>query len=218
MSSCKTADPGWLYMLERPSLDRVECRYGYGYVYKDDSLGIKLTAQDFAFETDVILRIATPLDSIIIYPNFAYIESPHFVNKVHVPKMIGIKCVSNDSLIFKKMYEIDEIKGKIDLVSLEAWREDRINIKEYYGLKKAKKISKDEFLRPYCLQKGYLFSVYFSYKSFAIYDERNNQRIPFGSPNFTPEKSDFIFYYDIYNNNKPLTFYFKPTTGKVDEE
>jgi hypothetical protein len=200
-----TPDPGWLYMLRKPCLDRIEQKdyYGYKYIYRNDSLNIKLTADDFALETDVRLKMTTTLDSVIIYPNFSYIESPHFSDKAHVPCWIAFSYFSQDSLIFRKWYNISETKrGKpYGVVSLEAWQENSITIDDRI---RRKKISKDEFLSPYCLHNGDILLVAFSYAGFAIYDKRN-RNYP-----FTSEKSDFIFHYDIYGNENPLIFHFLP--------
>ena len=65
------------------------------------------------------------------------------------------------------------------------------------------KINKDKISKPYFLNRNEEFFVNLTFKSFAGYVK-----------NFTgksiAEKSDFILYYDIYNNNQPLTFHFIP--------
>jgi hypothetical protein len=202
MNSC-IRDPGWFYMLHQPSLDIIEQKdgYRYKYIYRSDSLNIKLTAEDFALETWVELNISTTLDSIIIYPNFSYITSPHFINKKHVPISIIIKYFSRDSLILNNCYAISVTKGgwPSEVVSLEKWQANSIIID---NCTKRKKISKDEFLAPYCLNNGDSLIIYFTYPGFARYVKHN----------LIPEKSDFIFQYDIYNKNNPLTFHFKPAT------
>lgn len=163
INSC-VYDPGWRYKVIDPYHENT---YHYKYFYRSYPLNIELAANDFAYETDVKLKINIALDSIIIYPNFAYISSPHFIDKKHAPISIKIKYFSSDSLILSK------------------------------------KISKDEFLCPYCLNKGDSFLVNFTYPGFAIYSNAHDLQS-------AAEKSDFILHYDIFNNKNPLIFAFIP--------
>jgi len=65
------------------------------------------------------------------------------------------------------------------------------------------KINKDEISKPYFLNKNKDLLINLTFKSFAT-----------RAKNFTgksiPGKSDFVLYYDIFNNKQPLTFNFIP--------
>jgi hypothetical protein len=99
MNTCMF-DPGWRYKVKDPHR---EDTYHHKYVYRSYPLSIELTANDFAYETFVELKITTPLDSVIIHPNFAYITSPHFINKKHFPTSIKIEYFSEDRIERKKI-------------------------------------------------------------------------------------------------------------------
>jgi len=199
INSC---DPGWNYYLVRPSLEETIGELRPEYLYKDDSLTIVLNAYDFGYETRIHLYIETPLDSIILCPQFSYIESPHFTDKTQVPGEVGINCIHKDSLLFSNYYKIKEInRSRIDyLVLLEAWEKGNIIIDE---LTEGRKVYRDEFSKPYCLREGDFLSVFFEYRSFANFNPR-----VLGY--HKAEKSDFILYYDIYGNENPLIFHFAP--------
>jgi hypothetical protein len=197
LNSC---DPGWTYYLIRPSMDEGKPEYANRYICINDSLNIELFAHDFALGTYVELKLETPLDSIEIYPNFSYIESPYFVDKSHIPDRINIKCFSDGTLKYEKLYLIREKDKSYGWeIQKESWEKDNVVIKEE---KEGKTISKAEFLKPYLLQKNDSLLVLFRYRSFAIYSDRSF----FGYP--ASEKSDFIFYCDIYGNKTPLVFHF----------
>jgi hypothetical protein len=65
------------------------------------------------------------------------------------------------------------------------------------------KINKDEIPKPYFLNKNEELLVNLTFKSFATYVKGFTGKSIAG-------KSDFILYYDIYNNSQPLTFHFTP--------
>ncbi|MEJ2568037.1 MAG: hypothetical protein P8Z50_04085 [candidate division WOR-3 bacterium] len=65
------------------------------------------------------------------------------------------------------------------------------------------KINEDEISNPYFLNKDEKLLVNLIFKSFATYVKSFNSK-PIS------EESDFILYYDIYNNKQPLTFHFIP--------
>lgn len=76
---------------------------------------------------------------------------------------------------------------------------------------KHKKISKEKFSGPYFLHKEDKLFVKLSFSGFTTQDKRNHNY-----PSI-PEKSDFVFYYDIFNNENPLTFYFEPPPDTTKE-
>ena len=199
LNSC---DPGWNYYLIRPSLEETIGELRPEYVYKDDSLTIVLNAYDFGYEIKMHLYIKTLLDSILICPQISYIESPHFTDKTQVPNEVEISCIREDSLMFSKYYKIRETNRSWNdyLVLLGAWEKDSIVIDERI---EGQKICRSEFLKPYCLYKGDFLSVFFEYRSFAIFNP-----VVFGY--HKAGKCDFDFCYDIYGNKDPLIFYFSP--------
>ena len=73
------------------------------------------------------------------------------------------------------------------------------------------KINEDEISNPYFLNKDEELLVNLTFKSFATYVKRYNSKS-------ISEKSDFIFYYDIYNNKSPLTFTFTPAADTTKEQ
>jgi len=205
--SLNSCDPGWNYYLIKPPLENEGERNWPGYNYKDDSLNIFLTAFDFGFHTNTYIKIGTPLDSVLIYPNFSYITSPHYPDIKHAPYLVDIKCFSKDSLIFENEYWIDDINRGSYLVRVEAWEKDSVIIRKDHVT--GEKISKDGFLKPYYLYLNDSLIVHFRYKGFgsSTYNKRN-RFFPFWP--FTAEKSDFIFHYDIYGNKNLLIFHFSP--------
>jgi len=199
LNSC---DPGWNYYLVRPSLEETVGELRPEYRYEDDSLTIVLNAYDFGYETRIHLYIETPLDSIVLYPQFAYIESPHFTDKTQVPGEIEISCMHKDSLLFSNYYKIREInRSRTDyLVLLEAWEREDIIIDE---LTESRRIYRSDLLKPCCLRKGDFLSVFFEYRNFANFNPRVLGYHKTG-------KCEFDFCYYIYGNEKPLKFYFHP--------
>ena len=83
--------------------------------------------------------------------------------------------------------------------NIETLPKDSIYAEQY------KKVNKKKFSGPYFLSKEDKLLVKLKFEGFAKYDKRN-RNYP-----FTSEKSDFIFYYDIFNKENPLTFHFKPS-------
>lgn len=209
LNSC---DPGWRYYLIKPPLEEVGEAFGPKYLYKDDSLNMVLKAYDFGYETRLRMYIKTTLDSILIYPQFSYIESPHYPDKTQVSNMFDIVCFSNDSLKYVKRYEVSEINQSFGrhLVRLKAWKRDSVVIHdrtEYVTL------CGYEFFKPYCLYKGDSLSVFFNFQSYAHFVPRS----AFGY--HKKEKCDFNFHYDIYGNGNPLIFHFAPgISGKEAEQ
>jgi hypothetical protein len=75
-----------------------------------------------------------------------------------------------------------------------------------------KKVNKERFSGPYFLHNEDKLSIILTFEGFAKYD-KNNRNAP-----FTSEKSDFILYYDIFNNRNPLTFTFIPISDSTKEQ
>lgn len=176
INSCRVVGPRWKYKVSDPYHEHT---YHHEYVYRSYPFNIKLTADDFAFNTYVKLQITTPCDSIKIYPTSAYIKSTHFVDATHFPDKIDCGYFPSDSL-----YTLDNT---------------------------LKKINKDAISGPYFLHKEDKLFVNLRFRSFAIHDKRN-RTTPFS------EKSDFILYYDIFNNNSPLTFSFAPVEDTIQQQ
>jgi hypothetical protein len=177
INSCRVVGPRWRYKVSDPYHEDI---YHHEYVHRSYPFNIKLTADDFAFNTYVRLQITTPCDSIKIYPTSAYIKSMYFVDNTHFPDKIEAGYFPNDSL-----YNQDS---------------------------KLKKINKDAISGPYFLHKEDKLFVNLRFRSFAIHDKRNR------TTQFPSEKSDFIFYYDIFNNKNPLTFSFTPVEDTTQNQ
>jgi len=73
------------------------------------------------------------------------------------------------------------------------------------------KINKDEISKPYFLNKNEELLVNLTFKSFATFVKSFTGKS-------ISERSDFTLYYDIYNNNQPLSFYFTPVEDSTQSQ
>jgi len=71
-------------------------------------------------------------------------------------------------------------------------------------------INKDGVSGPYFLHKENKLLVNLTFESYAPHVKRDRTK-PIS------QKSDFIFHYNIFNNNNPLTFTFKPVNYKTEK-
>lgn len=89
---------------------------------------------------------------------------------------------------------------------IESAKKDSAYVEEHNIIKKEGESA------PYFLNQRDKLLVNLEFRSFAKHDKRNCK-----AP-FTFEKSDFILYYDIFNNENPLKFTFKPAADNIEKQ
>jgi hypothetical protein len=140
------------------------------------------------------------------YPLNIQLSADDFTLRTFVGLQITTPCDSIEiyptQVYIKSPYFIDTTHFPI-YTKVESFPKDSIYAEQY------KKVNKEKFSGPYFLHEEEKLLVKLKFEGFAKHD-KGNRNTP-----FTSEKSDFILYYDFFNNKNPLTFHFIPVADST---
>ncbi|MEJ2306150.1 MAG: hypothetical protein P8Y62_01275 [candidate division WOR-3 bacterium] len=149
-----------------------------------------------------------------------YHENNYHYEYAHISYTINIKFAAKDSasktyIRLKIITPLDSMKIFPALAYIKSPHLDTTHfpIEAEYTIEDSLfvKINKDEISNPYFLNKDEKLLVNLTFKSFATCVKGFTGKS-------IAEKSDFILYYDIYNNNQPLTVHFIPEINTTKQK
>jgi len=135
-------------------------------------------------------KISDPYHKDINHYEYVYRSYPLDI------KLTANDCAFNTYVKLQITTPCDSIKIYPTSAYIESFLKDSLSASKH-------NINKDGFSGPYFLHKENKLLVNLTFESYAPYVKRDRTK-PIS------QKSDFIFHYNIFNNNNPLTFTFKP--------